>query len=463
MRTLLVPDCGEQVVEATPEIAALLARCPRLAILATSRVARAIRGVQSYAVEPLTAVAPEPGATTGHLAASPAVALFVARAVEVRPGFELSDENAPVVAEICRRLDGLPLAIELAAARVRLLSPEALLGKMTQRLPLLTGGARDLPDRQRTLREAIAWSHDLLGEDERTLFRRLSVFAGGCGFEAIEAVCNPAGAFELLDMLGALVDKNLVRQVGAEGEPTFRMLETIREFAGERLEASGEALAVRRAHLDYYIAIADAAAAALRGPNQVAWLGRLDDVRENLRTALAGALERREQEPALRLASALFWFWHMRGDFSEGRDWLERALAGSEHHGRARIQALNLTSVLSWTRGDFSHAGTLADDAYAAALACGDKAAEALALLNQGVVAGANGDASQFVSRHEAALRLFRDLGDSWAMGVAIENLGGAPIGTLGYGAPGDSARSTSLLREAIALFRNLGDGRMIA
>ncbi len=236
-RLLLVLDNLEQVVEAAAGIAALLAACPRLAVLATSRAALAVRGEQ---VCPSSRSPCRPRRRRlADLAASPAVRLFAERAADARPGFALTAANAPTVAAICARLDGLPLAIELAAARVKVLAPEALLTKLASRLPLLTGGARDLPDRQRTLRDAIAWSHDLLTPDEQALFRRLAVFAGGCTLEAAEAVANPDAGFETMDVLAALVDESLVRQETTTGEPRFRMLETVREYAAERLAASG--------------------------------------------------------------------------------------------------------------------------------------------------------------------------------------------------------------------------------
>ncbi len=248
-RLLLVLDNLEQVVAAAAGIAALLTACPQLVVLATSRAALAVRGERILPVEPLPL--PDEGEAPADLAASPAVRLFAERADEARPGFGLTAANAPTVAAICARLDGLPLAIELAAARVKLLAPEALLAKLASRLPLLTSGARDLPDRQRTLRGAIAWSHDLLSKDEQALFRRLAVFAGGFTLEAADAVVNPDAGFETMDVLAALVDESLVRQEHTTGEPRFRMLETVREFAAERLagerRARGDSTGARRA------------------------------------------------------------------------------------------------------------------------------------------------------------------------------------------------------------------------
>ena len=272
---LLVLDNFEQVVAAAPLVAELLAACPRLKCLVTSRVVLRLSGEHEFPVPPLELPDPRRLPAIDTLSQYAAVELFIQRALAVRPDFRVDNDNAPAVAEICVRLDGLPLAIELAAARIKLFPPQAMLARLGRRLELLRGGARDMPDRHQTLRQAIAWSYDLLEASEQVLFRRLAVFARGCTLEAVEAVCQavhdpvagPGQSLEVLDGVASLVDKSLLRQQEqASGEPRFRMLETIREYGLECLTASGEEPAVRRAHADYYLALAEAAEPALTGP-----------------------------------------------------------------------------------------------------------------------------------------------------------------------------------------------------
>jgi predicted ATPase len=251
-----------------------------------------------------------------------AIRLFVDRARAIRPDFSLTEENAPAVVEICARLDGLPLALELAAARIKLLPPQAMLSRLGDRLKLLTGGARNLPERQRTLRNAIAWSYEMLDEGEKTLFARLAVFSGGSTLEGIEAVCDPQGDLpvEALEGVSSLLDKSLLRQEEGQGaEPRLMMLETIREFASQRLEESGEAEQLRKSHADYCIALAEEAEAGLQGSEQESWLERLDPEHDNMRSALAWAMEQGMTELGLFLAGALRPFWYARGYLDEGR------------------------------------------------------------------------------------------------------------------------------------------------
>ena len=265
------------------------------------------------------------------------MALFVQRARLVRPDFALTERNARAIAEICARLDGLPLALELAAARVRLLPPEVLAVRLERRLALLTGGARDLPARQRTLRDTIAWSYDLLDPDEQRLFRRLAVFAGGCTLEATEAICG--AGLDVLDRLASLVDQSLMRGETTEdpaGEARFAMLETVREYAHERLEVSWEAEVLGRRHADFFLALAEEAEPKLTGREQGVWLARLEEEHANLRAVLSRARERGEWETLLRLAGALGHFWIVRGHLSEGQRWLEEALS---HRGRGSAKA----------------------------------------------------------------------------------------------------------------------------
>src|SRR5688572_13755648 len=329
-RLLLVLDNFEQVLEAAPTVTELLAVAPGLKVLATSRAPLGLYGEHVYPVPPLTLPDLKRPPPLERLTQYEAVGLFLERARALKPDFEVTNESAPAVAEICVRLDGLPLAIELAAARIKMLPPKAILQRLTSRLKLLTGGARDLPERQRTLRATIEWSHALLDEGEQLLFGRLAVFAGGRALEAIEAICDAEGDLpvDAFEGVSSLVDKSLLGQEeGPNGEPRFVMLETIHEFAREKLQGSGEAEQIKRVHAEYFLTLAEEAFPELRGPDQLEWLERLEAEHDNIRTALSWALEGKEVEVALRLGGALSWFWSMRGYYGEGRRWLEEALA----------------------------------------------------------------------------------------------------------------------------------------
>ena len=296
-------------------VAEILEACPSLKILVTSRSCLRVYGEQEFPVTPL--------------AQNSAVELFAQRAAAVWPDFAVTAENAPAVQEICLRLDGLPLAIELAAARTKVLSPRAILDRLQSRLQLLTGGALDLPERQQTLRNTIDWSHDLLNEAEGKLFRRLSVFAGGCTLEAAEAVCNTSRdlGIDLFEGLSSLVDKNLVQRVDrAEAEPRFAMLETIREYALERLTDSGEQAAVRRAHAAYCLVLAEEGNPELSPADRASWLAQCDVEIDNFRSALDWLFQTLDLEWGLRLCVALFRFWDMREHLTEGRARLETVL-----------------------------------------------------------------------------------------------------------------------------------------
>src|SRR5215204_3556721 len=330
---LLVLDNFEQVVEAAPLVGELLSACPALKVLATSRTVLRIYGEQEFTVPPLELPAPSHPQPLERLTQYEAVRLFVERAQAAKADFSVTNDNAPAVAEICHRLDGLPLAIELAAARIKVLSAQKILEHLGNRLKLLTGGARDLPERQRTLRSTIEWSYGLLEEGEKVLFARLSVFAGGRTLEAIEAICDAEGDLpvDVLDGLASLVDKSLLKQEeGVGGEPRFVMLETIHEFAREKLEGSGEAEDLRRLHARYFLALAEEAEPALEGSQQQVWLDRLEEEHDNMRTVLSWSLgQGQDAELALRIGAVLGEFWYLRGYWSEGRRWLEEALTKS--------------------------------------------------------------------------------------------------------------------------------------
>jgi len=339
-QVLLVLDNFEHLLTTAPGLAELLAGCPEVKLLATSRASLRLRWEHEQPVLPLAL--PEEGrmADLEAVSRSAAVALFVQRAEAVRPEFALAPADAPTVAAICRRLDGLPLAIELAAARIRVLSPQELLARLEHSLAVLTGGARDLPTRQQTLQQAIAWSYDLLTTGEQALFRWLGIFSGGCTLEAVECVCQAAGGStaDAFEGLASLLDMNLVQRVETRpGEARFTMLQTIREFALERLAAARETKTVRRWHMEYFLGIAEEAEPRLRGRESYRWLTRLEDEHGNLRAALACSLtDAAEAETGLRLAGALSFFWMRRGYHSEGRMWLGRAHRCSSDRARWR-------------------------------------------------------------------------------------------------------------------------------
>jgi predicted ATPase/class 3 adenylate cyclase len=356
---LLALDNFEQVVEAAPEVSTLLEAAPHLKILVTSRVALHLRGEREQPLAPLPLPDPSHLPPPERVSQYAAVALFVERAQAARPDFAVTTTNTPAIAEICARLDGLPLAIELAAARVKVLPPEALLARLSSRLTLLTGGPRDLEARQQTMRATIAWSEDLLAPAEQVLFRRLSVFVGGCTLEAAEEVCAAPEAVEplgidLLDGLAALVDQSLVQQREEEGEPRFGMLHVIREYALDWLEEGGEANAVHHAHADYYVNLVEEAKQVLRKEFQHAWLDRVEREHDNLRAALGWSLEQGAAETAGRLCVALAEvFWMVHGHWNEARRWLARVLSLAERlPPRQRADLLRRAAYYAKMQGD---------------------------------------------------------------------------------------------------------------
>ena len=465
---LLVLDNFEQVVAAAPLVAELLAACPRLKCLVTSRVVLRLSGEHEFPVPPLELPDPRRLPAVDTLSQYAAVALFIQRALAVKPDFRVDNANAPAVAEICVRLDGLPLAIELAAARIKLFPPQAMLARLGRRLELLRGGARDMPDRHQTLRHAIAWSYDLLEAGEQALFRRLAVFARGCTLEAAEAVCQavhdpaagPGQSLEVLDGVASLVDKSLLRQQEqASGEPRFRMLETIREYGLECLTASGEEPAVRRAHADYYLALAEAAEPALTGPEQTTWLERLEAEHDNLRAALRWAEESGEAEIGLRLAGALCQFWLMRGHLREGQERLARllGLAGASPYTAARAKALTGAGHLADNLSDYAAAHAFFEESLAIRRELGEKGGIAAALNDLGWVAWHRNDYTAARALSEESLAIWRELGDKAGIATSLHNLGWVAY----Y--QGEYAAAHALYQESLALRRELGDKRGIA
>ena len=377
-----------------------------------------------------------------------------------KPDFRLTEENAPVVAEICVRLDGMPLAIELAAARLKLISPRAILERLRRRLRLLKGGPRDAPARQKTLRDAIGWSYELLGEQERLLFGRLSVFAGGCTLEAAEAVCEQGEELreEVLDLLGSLMDESLLnRSEREDGEGRFWMLETVKEYALERLEVAGEEQEMRRAHAVHYLALAEEARPEMKGPRQTEWFDRLESEHDNLRAALSWSLEGGDAEMALQLVANLWWFWYKRGHLSEGRRWLEEALEQIASPAPARAEALNGAGVLARNQSDYERAQEWLEESLVLRRDLGDKAGTSMVLVDLGTVAGDRGDVGQAAEFFEKSLRLKKELGDTWGTALVLGNLGVAAHHR------GDLADAAALLQESLELFRVLGDKGSVA
>ena len=454
--TLLVLDNFEQVLAAAPLLAELLAGCPALKLLVTSRAALRLSAEHEYPVPPLVLPDPKRLPDLEALAQYEAVTLFIQRARAARPDFQVTSESAPAVAELCTRLDGLPLAIELAAARVKLLPPRALLARLGRRLDLLTGGARDLPARQRTLRSTIDWSYDLLEPGERTLFARLAVFVGGCSLDAVETVCNAGGgpALDVLEGLALLVDQSLLRQAeGPDGEPRFGLLETIREYAAERFEASGDAEVWRSRHAEYYLALAEQAAPELLGPRQEVWLERLEREHDNLRAALDWALERGAETIGLRLAAALGHFWAIRGHLTEGRAWLERALARRpEAPPDARAGVLSAAGHLAYIRGEYERAATLLQESLSARRELEDQGGVALSLHQLGRVAHYQGDFERAAALYDESLAIRRAQGDEHGVALTLNSAGVLARDR------GDDERARTLYEESLSLFRQLGD-----
>ena len=404
---LLMLDNCEHLLDAAPEVAALLAACPRLSVFATSREPLRLRGEREYRLGPLPLPDLDHLPPVAGLGTNPAVAVFVLSAKASDPAFTLMEENAPAVAAICHRVDGLPLAIELAAARVKLLSPSALLSLLERRLPLLTGGARDAPARQRTLRATIAWSYDLLAPDQQVLFRRLGILVGGWTFEAAEAVANFDGRLDILGGLSSLIDKNLVRLVGHDADPRYHMLETIREFALENLAATPDETDVKEAHTRYL----------------------------------------------LGLAADTWWAFPERLDFSDAREWLERALSVAEHgSNEARAHALASTALAAFNQHDFETAEHLAEASLELSRGCGFDHQAGLALFVLLIVTQERGEFARSAAIGEKAIEHFRRSGDARWLSLALMLAG------LSASLSGKAERAAVLREEGFALSREVGN-----
>jgi predicted ATPase/class 3 adenylate cyclase/DNA-binding CsgD family transcriptional regulator len=456
---VLLLDNFEQVVSAAEQIAALLAACPRLKVLVTSREVLHVRAEHEFPVPPLAVPDPEHLPDLATLSQQAAVALFLQQAQAVKPDFQLTQANARAIAELCARLDGLPLAIELAAARMKLFSPRALLARLGSRLSVLTSVARDVPARQQTLRNTIAWSYQLLDAREQQLFRRLSVFAGGCTMEAIEALCTSldSASEPVLDGVASLVDKSLLHQVEQRvgEEPRVVMLETIREYALERLESHEETEAARRAHAAYFLALAEEAEQGMAGPQQALLLERLEQEHDNLRAALQWSTSHAGRAIALRLGGALQSFWQIRGHFSEGQDFLARALPHSEEVAApVRAKALYAASRLD---NDLDRAEEFCQQSLALYRELGDAVGIASSLHLLADIAEGRGNLAVARALGEESLMLFRESGDKGSVAYLLFHLGSLAV------EQGEYARARDLLEESLTLNREIGNTRIIA
>jgi predicted ATPase/DNA-binding CsgD family transcriptional regulator len=459
-QVLLLLDNFEQLVPAAVPVAALLAACAKLKIMVTSRMTLHVLAEQEYAVPPLALPDLKRLPDLDTLAQFEAVALFIQRAQAVKPDFQVNTSTASTIAEICVHLDGLPLAIELAAAGIKLLPPQTLLARLSQRLVVLTYGAQDAPDRQQTLRKTIDWSYDLLEEDEKRLFRRLSVFVGGCTLEAAEAVCNADQNLkeDVLDGAARLVDKSLLRQEEqADGEPRLLMLETNREYALECLAASGEAEALRWQHATFFLTLAEESFQKIDSTEQATGFRRLEADHDNLRAALRWTLERQEVQIGLRLVGSLArGFWISCSHEREGRRWLEQVLAlpGAKARTLARAQALRGLGLLTFHLGDFPEAQRLLEESVSISRELGAAGTFHLAgaLTTLANVALSQGNPGNTYELAGESLRLFQELGVAWGTALALHLLGKAKLEL------GDPEAARPLLEESAVLFRVAGD-----
>jgi predicted ATPase/DNA-binding XRE family transcriptional regulator len=447
---LLVLDNFEHVLEAAPEVAALLETCPDLAVMATSRAPLRVRGEQEYPVEPLALPASTRSPAPEEVLRSPSGRLFVERARAASPAFALASRDAAIVASICWRLAGIPLALELAAAKVRFLSPSSLLERLDQALS--AGWARDLPERQKTMRSTLDWSHDLLSEPERVLFRRLSVFVGGFTLEAVEAVGTTVDVVpeDVLELLGRLVEQSLVTAEAGGGEERYGILEPVRQYARELLEASGEAPEAQRRHAAFFLALAERARSELRRPRQVEWLETLERESGNLRSAMGWALDE-AVETAARLGWALWGFWVLRDHQREGHSFA-RALLTRDLPPAMRPRAVFTACIMAWTQGDHEAVREYSAEALESSRRTGDDLCAAYALWAMGVTEMNRGELAKATSCLEESSSIFD----------RSEEEGMAPmarfwVGTAAF-TQGDRDRAVALFEEALAMARERGD-----
>jgi predicted ATPase/DNA-binding SARP family transcriptional activator len=452
---LILDNCEHLADECARLVETLLRACPNLRILATSRATLGAAGETAWRVPSLSLPDLKGELLPAALTQYEAIRLFVDRATAALPAFQVTEKNAPALARVCHQLDGIPLAIELAAVRVKALPVEQLAARLDDQFRLLTGGSRTALPRQQTLRAAIDWSYDLLTEAERMLLRRLAVFAGGWSLEAAEAVCAGEGVedWEILDLLTQLVDKSLVQYEEHDGEGRYRLLEIIRQYSRARLLETGEAVSLRRRHRDLFLALAERAEPELQRADQVAWLKRLDLEQDNLRAALDWCLADDEGvEAGLRLAAALPRFWTVRGTFEEGVDWLERVLSRSGGSPAARAKALCQAGSTSWWTQGVAGAQTLLEESQALYRELGDQAGIAASLLHLGRVAQRHGDLEMAQSHFDASRAISEQLTDDMGVAASLLALGGLAWRRDDY------ATARSYFERSLALHRRVGD-----
>jgi predicted ATPase/DNA-binding SARP family transcriptional activator len=452
---LLVLDNFEHLLAGAPLLVDLLQAAPRLKLVVTSRTALDLRAEHRYRLDPLAL--PDIHETAA-VAAAPATALFIARATAHDPGFRLTTGNAAAIATLCARMDGLPLAIELAATRCGVLSAQEIASGLGRVLPALRSRARDAPERHRTLWATLDWSYNLLSRDEQLAFGRLSVFAGGFALEAVAAVCFDGDPDSALETIARLVEASLVLAEDQKGRTRFRLLETVRRYAAQQLAASGEQEAVRRRHARYYLRLAEHAEPHLTGAEQAPWLERLAREHDNLRVALQSSVAGAEAETSLRLAGALFWFWYLHGHYREGRDWLSRAFAAETGASTsARAKALKGSGILALLQCEYGQATELLAESLALYRELGDKRGVASSLQVLGSVARERGDYDGAVAFHGESLALWRELEDRQGIARSLNYLGFVAW------LAGEHGKAKALSEETLGRFRELGDREGIA
>jgi predicted ATPase/DNA-binding XRE family transcriptional regulator len=449
-RLLLVLDNFEHLLKAAPEVASLVSSCQNLAVLATSRAPLRIRGEREYPVSPLELPYPASAPYIEEVAKTPAVALFMERVRDASPDLVLTQKNAATVVNICRRLEGLPLALELAATHVRFLSPHALLARLDQALE--TEGTRDLPERQRTMRTTLKWSYDLLAEEEKALFRRLSVFAGGFSLEAAEAV-GTASTNNILGLLGRLVEQSLVvAEADEEGdEARYRMLEPVRQYALEELAGNGESQVARGDHAAFFLALAEDAEPEMRGPNQVEWLNRLDREKGNLRATMSWALDTGDTETATRMGWALWLYWWYHSHQREGRRWMEAVLE-CNLSPPSRAKVLMVAGSMAFGHGDYEQSERYCEEALELSQQAGDRIRAAWARAGLGLAAMSRADYEAAASLLQEALRFFQEADEHFAVAHVTDYLGVLALTC------GEAGKATQKFEEGLAVARQIGD-----
>jgi non-specific serine/threonine protein kinase len=456
---LVLDNCEHLLVGSVPLIETLLRTCAQVRVLVTSREALAITGETTWPVLPLRVPDSSQPPPIGGLLTYEAVHLFVERARSVLPSFTLTPENASAVVQVCRRLDGMPLAIELAVARIRALSVEQIVARLDDAYRLLTGGSPSALPRQQTLRAAVDWSYGLLSAHERAVFRRLSVFAGGFSLEAAEAICagEPADVYDVLDVLSSLIDKSLVLMEQRLGEARYRLLETIRQYGQDKLQECAEAATVRRHHRDWYARLAAQAESAAMEARQTSVFDRLEAEHENVRAALGWSLEHQDAETAAQIGAAIFRFWLLRGYLSEGRRWLERALSGFSEKNAVRAKALNVAAILASLQDDYKTASMLAEESLELGRELAERKQTGYALYTLGRLARIEGKYERAAKFFGESLSIFRELGQKHDIALVLSGLGLTVLYL------GEYERATAFCEESLALSRELGDLRGVA